>query len=52
MTWVPHINYWSVREYLTQNQPLVRAYSQRVIALSDGDHPSARTPPPFHADAA
>jgi len=47
-----HINYWSVRKYLTRNQPLVRAYSQRVISLSDGDQPAAWTPPPFHVDAA
>lgn len=47
-----HINYWSVREYLTRNQPFVRAYSQRVISLSDGDQLAAWTPPLFHVDAA
>ena len=36
-----HINYWSVREYLTQNQPLVRAYDRRVISLAVGDHRTA-----------
>jgi len=47
-----HINYWSVREYLTRNQPVVRACSHRVISLSDGDQPAAWTPPLFHVDAA